>query len=283
MTAQLIDGRAIADAILGDVEQQVESRVAGGGTRPFLSALLVGDDPASQYYVRSKRKAAERVGIGSAEKRMLATASTEEVLAEVAAMNADPNVSGILPQLPMPAQVHAELVIETVDPMRDVDGLHPFNSGRLFLGDPTVVPCTPAGIMELLERSGVQVAGSRAVVIGRSSIVGKPVALLLLAADATVTVCHSRSRELAAVTREADIIIAAVGRAAFVTPEMVKPGAAVIDVGINRVDGRVVGDVDPHVADVAGWLTPVPGGVGPMTIAMLMHNTLRAEERRRPD
>ena len=281
MTAQIIDGRAVADSILADVKHKVERRVREGGSRPFLAALLVGDDPASEYYVRTKRKAGDQVGIGSEEHRLLATASTDEVLEKVSELNSDENVSGILPQLPMPEQVDSDLVVESIDPLRDVDGLHPYNSGRLLLGDPTVVPCTPAGVLELLERATVPIAGRHAVVIGRSEIVGKPVALLLLAANATVTICHSRTQDLPALTRDADIVVAAVGRPGFVTRDMVKPGAAVVDVGINRVDDKVVGDVDPAVAEIAGWLTPVPKGVGPMTVAMLMHNTLRAEERRR--
>ena len=278
----MIDGRAVADSILEDVAARVGARVAAGGSRPHLAAVLAEEDAASQVYVRGKRRACERVGITSSEHQMPRGTTTATMVDLVSRLNADPAVSGILVQLPVPEGADAEQVIEAVEPVKDVDGFHPFNAGRLFLGRPCVVPCTPAGIVELLDRAGVAIEGRRAVVVGRSNIVGKPVAQLLLARNATVTVCHSRTPELGSVCREADILVAAVGRAGLVRRDWVKPGAAVIDVGMNRVDGRLAGDVDPSVAEVAGHLTPVPGGVGPMTVALLMRNTLAAEERRNP-
>jgi methylenetetrahydrofolate dehydrogenase (NADP+) / methenyltetrahydrofolate cyclohydrolase len=282
MSAVALAGPPVAAKLLDRVAARVESRAAAGKSRPHLAAVLVGDDPASATYVRLKRRDAEKVGIGSSDHRLPAGASTEEVVATVRGLSGDDAVSGILVQLPLPPQVDAEAVVEAVDPVKDVDGLHPFNAGRLALGSPLVSPCTPAGILELLDHYQVPIEGRRAVVVGRSNIVGKPVALLLLARNATVTICHSRTRDLAAVTRQADLLVSAVGKTFYIEPGMVKPGAAVVDVGVNRVDGRLVGDVHPDVAGVAGWLTPSPGGVGPLTRAMLVHNTLAAEERRRP-
>ena len=281
MTAVSLEGKAIAESIYAGIEAEVRARVAAGGTRPHLATVLVGDDPASDIYVRMKQRNCERVGISTSDHRLSANATTEEVVALVGRLNASDEISAILVQMPMPAQVDAEAVVETMSPVKDVDGLHPFNAGRLALGEPVVKPCTPAGIMELLARYEVPVAGRRAVVVGRSNLVGKPVALLLLQAHATVTICHSRTTDLAAVCRQADVLVTAVGKTFYIEPDWVKPGAAVIDVGVSRLDGRVVGDVAGGVDEVAGWLTPNPGGVGPMTRAMLVSNTYDAEVRRR--
>ncbi len=268
--------------MLEEVRQGVARRVAGGGPRPHLSVVLVGHHPASETYVRHKHRDAEQVGITSSDHRLPETVSTEEVVELVGHLNADPAVSGILVQTPLPPQVATGVALEAVDPARDVDGLHPLNQGRLLRDEEALVACTPAGILRLLDDHQVEIEGRRAVVIGRSTIVGKPVAILLLRRNATVTVCHSRTRELDEISRQADILVAALGRPHFVRPEMVKEGAAVVDVGINPVDGKLRGDVDPAVAEKAGWLSPVPGGVGPMTRAMLMWNTLKAEQLRRP-
>jgi methylenetetrahydrofolate dehydrogenase (NADP+)/methenyltetrahydrofolate cyclohydrolase len=282
VTAQRLDGQALADKILEDVKALVAGRVEAGGSRPHLAAVLVGDDPASETYVRLKRRECERVGIGSSDHRLPATASTDAIVELVGQLSSDDEVSGVLVQMPLPPHVDAGRVIEAVEPVKDVDGFHPYNAGRLALGDPSVVPCTPAGILSLLDAAEVPLDKRRAVVVGRSNIVGKPVALLLLGRHATVTMCHSHTKNLPAITREADVLVAALGKTFYIRPEMVKPGAAVIDVGVNRVDGKLAGDVDPAVAEVAGWLTPNPGGVGPMTRAMLVRNTFLAEERRRP-
>lgn len=282
MSARLISGREVADAVLGEVAERVARRVAGGRPAPHLAAVLVGDDPASATYVRSKRRDCERVGMGSSDHHLPATATTAEVLAVIRSLNDDPEVSGILVQQPLPSQVDLAACVEAVDPARDVDGFHPVNAGRLLLGQPALVACTPAGIMRMLDFAGIEVAGKRAVVLGRSNIVGKPAAILLLQRHATVTICHSRTRDLAAACREADILVAAIGRLGLVTADMVRPGAVVVDVGINRTEAGVRGDVDPGVAEVAGWMTPVPGGVGLMTRAMLVANTIDAEEARRP-
>lgn len=249
------------------------------GVVPGLTVVLVGDDPASQIYVRQKERMASQSGIASRVVRLPGNSSQEEVLALIAELNADPAVHGILVQLPLPAQIRSEAVMQSVLPEKDVDGFHPENVGRLSLGLPGPVPCTPLGVMRMLAYEGVLLTGLHAVVIGRSNIVGKPMAQLLLRADATVTVCHSRTRGIAEAVRSADLVVAAAGRPRFVTGDMVKPGAVVVDVGINRMDGRVVGDVDAEsVFPVAGKLSPVPGGVGPMTIAMLLHNTVLAAE-----
>lgn len=282
MTAVTMAGAPVASKLLEGIAARVAARVAGGGSRPHLAAMLVGDDPASDTYVRLKRRDAEKVGITSADHRLPASATTDEVVARVQDLSDDAGVSGILVQMPLPVGIDAEAVIEAVDPAKDVDGLHPYNAGRLALGSPVVRPCTPAGILELLDHYGVPLEGRHAVVVGRSNIVGKPVALLLLSRNATVTICHSRTQRLGDITRAADVLVAAVGKTFYIEPEMVKPGAAVIDVGVSRVAGKLVGDVHPEVAAVAGWLTPNPGGVGPLTRAMLVHNTLAAEERRRP-
>jgi methylenetetrahydrofolate dehydrogenase (NADP+) / methenyltetrahydrofolate cyclohydrolase len=282
VTARTLDGKALAESIYVEVEAKVRARLAAGGSRPHLAAVLVGDDPASATYVRMKQRNADRVGIESSDHRLPAGATTQEVVALVSGLNRDEEVSAILVQMPMPPQVDAEAVIEAISPVKDVDGLHPYNAGRLALGVPVVKPCTPAGIVELLARSGVPFEGRRAVVVGRSNLVGKPVALLLLQAHATVTICHSRTPDLAGVCREADVLVAAIGKTFYIKRDWVKPGAAVVDVGVNRVDGKLAGDVAPEVAEVAGWLTPNPGGVGPMTRAMLVSNTYDAEVRRRP-
>lgn len=281
MTAVSLDGKAVAEWIYTEIEARVRDRIAAGESRPHLATVLVGDDPASDIYIRMKHRNCERVGITSSDHRLPASTTTEEVVALVAALNGSDEVSAILPQMPMPEHVDAEAVVETISPVKDVDGLHPFNAGRLALGEPLVKPCTPAGIMELLARYEVPVAGRRAVVVGRSNLVGKPVALLLLQAHATVTICHSRTTDLSALCRQADILISAVGKTFYIEPDWVKPGAAVIDVGVSRLDGKVAGDVAAGVAEVAGWLTPNPGGVGPMTRAMLVSNTYDAEVRRR--
>lgn len=282
MTALVLDGKAVAESIYARIEARVRDRIAAGGTRPQLATVLVGDDPASATYVRMKQKSCERVGIASSDHRLPEIATTDEVVALVSGLNASEDVSGILVQMPMPPQIDAEAVVEAVSPVKDVDGLHPFNAGRLALGEAVVKPCTPAGIMELLRHYEVPVAGRRAVVVGRSNLVGKPVALLQLQAHATVTICHTRTEDLGSVCREADILVSAIGKTFYIQRSWVKPGAAVIDVGVNRLDGRLVGDVAPEVAEVAGWLTPNPGGVGPMTRAMLVSNTFDAEVRRRP-
>jgi methylenetetrahydrofolate dehydrogenase (NADP+)/methenyltetrahydrofolate cyclohydrolase len=246
--------------------------------RPGLSVLIAGDDPASKVYVRNKTLAAKEIGVRSELIELPGSVSEQQLLDQVAKLNANREVHGILVQLPLPKHIDSARVLETIAPAKDVDGFHEANLGALMAGRPGVVPCTPLGCMRLIEHAGVQIAGRHAVVLGRSNIVGKPVAMLLLQKDATVTICHSKTPELAAVTREADILVAAVGRAKLVGAAMVKPGACVIDVGINRLpDGKLAGDVDyDAVKQVAGWITPVPGGVGPMTIAMLLENCIRA-------
>lgn len=288
MSARLIDGRAVAGRVRESVAAGVRRLADETGVVPGLAAVLVGEDPASATYVRMKGKACQEAGLRSRTVRRPASISEVELLELIEELNVDPAVHGILVQLPLPAQIDARRVLIAVDPGKDVDGFHPVNVGRLVAGDleSGFVPATPAGIMRLVTETGLQPKGADAVVIGRSDIVGKPTALLLLHAHATVTICHSRTVDLAAHARRADILVAAVGRAGVITKEMVKPGAAVIDVGMNRVDDpaserghRLVGDVDPAVAEIAGWLTPVPGGVGPMTIAMLLENTLKAARR----
>jgi methylenetetrahydrofolate dehydrogenase (NADP+) / methenyltetrahydrofolate cyclohydrolase len=297
VSARRLDGAATARAIREELRPEVQA-LAAQGRRPGLGVLLVGDDPASAVYVRSKTRACEELGLYHETVRLPAGAASEEVEASVAAFNAREDIHGILVQLPLPEQVDTETVLQLVRPAKDVDGFHPENVGRLVQKRPRFVACTPAGIMELLRREGISVSGRRAVVLGRSDIVGKPMALLLLHADATVTVCHSRTRDLPAVTREADLLVVAIGRAGLVRAEHVKPGAVVVDVGMNRVSDAalarellgearwpefeqkgyaLVGDVHaPSVEAVAGALTPVPGGVGPLTIASLMANTVRA-------
>jgi len=275
--AQILDGRALAQRVREEVREEVEAFTARHGTRPGLAAILVGDDPASALYVRNKARAAGQVGIRSETFHLPARTSQRELLELVDQLNAREDVHGILPQLPLPEHLDPEAVFDRIDPRKDVDGLSPYNAGRLALGRPQLVPCTPMGVLELVRATGVQLRGARAVVVGRSNLVGKPTALLLLSEHATVTLCHSRTRDLALHTREADVLVAAVGRPRLVTADMVKPGAVVVDVGITRQGDRIVGDVDfDRVQEVAGWITPVPGGVGPMTVAMLLRNTVRA-------
>ncbi len=303
MPARILNGIAIRDQIYAELKQEI-AVLSGAGIRPGLAAVLVGENPASQIYVRSKIAACEQLGLGSWQRTPPARITTEELLTLVAELNARDEVDGILVQLPLPPQVDTKRVLEAVDPAKDVDGFHPVNLGRLVSGRAGLVACTPAGSMEILRRSGIPVEGANAVVVGRSDIVGKPMALLLMHANATVTICHSKTRDLPGVVRRADIVIAAIGRAAMIEPDWVRPGATVIDVGINRITDAaevrrifanfpaklaqfhdkgsvLVGDVHPGVAEVAGAITPVPGGVGPLTIAMLMSNTVRAARLRR--
>ena len=282
MSAQILDGKALAAEIRSEVKTQVAA-LAEKGVSTALAVILVGDDSASQVYVRNKIKACADTGIRSLEFRMPAETTQQQLLAKIAELNADENVDGILVQLPLPKQINADAVISAIAPAKDVDGFHVANAGALVTGKQGFVPCTPFGVMRLIEKSGVNPRGKSAVIVGRSNIVGKPMALLLLAADATVTVAHSRTPDLCAVTRNADILVAAVGRAKLIKADMVKPGAVVIDVGMNRDEtGKLCGDVDfAEVKEIAGSITPVPGGVGPMTIAMLMQNTVLAAQMRR--
>ena len=276
MSATLMDGRAVSAAVRDKLALRVRELEARG-VKPHLAVVLVGKDPASQIYVRNKERACEKLGIRSTVLRLAAECTQQELEDAVRTLSADPQVHGILVQLPLPRHLDAAPVIALIDPRKDVDGFTPVNAGRLLNGEKGFVACTPGGVMEILRHYDVPICGRSAVVVGRSNIVGKPMALLLLAENATVTVCHSRTRNLAQVTRGADILVAAVGKAGFVTADMVKPGAVVVDVGINRVNGKVVGDVDfESVSEVAGFLTPVPGGVGQMTITMLLKNTLDA-------
>jgi methylenetetrahydrofolate dehydrogenase (NADP+)/methenyltetrahydrofolate cyclohydrolase len=301
--ARVLDGAGIAAAIKEEVKAEVRD-LAGKGIRPGLAAVLVGHVSASEIYVRSKVQACEELGIYSELITPEETVTTEEMLDLVAALNDRDEIDGILVQLPLPKQVDAKVLLDAVSPAKDVDGFHPVNAGKLQAGRPALVPCTPAGVIEILRRSGIPIAGQRAVVVGRSDIVGKPAAMLLLNENATVTICHSKTRDLAEITREADILVAAIGRPGFITPEMVKPGGTIIDVGINRITDRaeferffasnakreaafakrgsvVIGDVHPAAFEVSGAYTPVPGGVGLLTIAMLMANTVRAAKLRR--
>ena len=304
MSARILDGNKIRDEILSDLKKEIEE-LKQTGIVPGLAAVLVGDNPASQIYVRSKVKTCESLGLFSEKIEPPATSTTEELLALVDRLNRRDDIDGILIQLPLPAQVDSKKVLEAVDPAKDVDGFHPMNIGYLVSGRPGLVPCTPAGVIEILKRSGVEFKGARAVVVGRSDIVGKPTAMLLMHRHATITVCHSRTRDLPAVAREGDILVAAIGRAAFVTGDFIKPGAVVIDVGQNvlkteeevrkvlhdptaalaklAAKGQVlVGDCQPEDAmEKAGAFTPVPGGVGPLTITMLMVNTVQAARARR--
>ncbi len=303
MPAQILDGNAIAAQIRSEIAEEVR-RLSSHGFRPGLAAVLVGNDAASEVYVRNKVRACEEVGIYSEKITPPASSTTEEILALVHDLNQRDNIDGILVQLPLPKQVDSQKILLAVSPEKDVDGFHPLSVGMMQTRRPAMVPCTPAGVIEILKRSGVKIAGANAVVIGRSDIVGKPVAMLLLNANATVTVCHSHTADLKYHTRNADILVCAVGVAGMVTPEMIKPGATVIDVGINKLTSReqferffpdnekrqrafekngyvLVGDCDPLVANVAGKFTPVPGGVGPLTIAMLLSNTVKASKMRR--
>jgi methylenetetrahydrofolate dehydrogenase (NADP+)/methenyltetrahydrofolate cyclohydrolase len=303
MTARILDGNKMAAEIRVEVAAEVKA-LAARGVRPGLAVVLVGSHPASEVYVRGKVKSSEEVGLYSEKHTPSETATTDQLLALIADLNGREEIDGILVQLPLPQQVDAKKVLLAVDPAKDVDGFHPMNVGFLSTQRPGLVPCTPTGIMEILRRGGVPVAGQEAVVVGRSDIVGKPVAMLLLNQNATVTVCHSKTRDLPGVCRRADILVAAIGRAGMVTRDYVKPGATVIDVGTNKISDRkefdrffagnkkreetfltkgstLVGDVHPEVAEVAGAITPVPGGVGPLTVAMLMANTVKAAKLRR--
>jgi methylenetetrahydrofolate dehydrogenase (NADP+) / methenyltetrahydrofolate cyclohydrolase len=300
---KVLEGAAIAAAIKQEVAEEVKA-LAARSVRPGLAAVLVGHVPASEIYVRSKVQACAELGLYSDLITPPETIKTGEMLDLVAELNGRNDIDGILIQLPLPAQVDGKALLDAVDPAKDVDGFHPVNAGKLQAGRPALAPCTPAGILEILKRSNLPISGQHAVVVGRSDIVGKPVAMLLLHENATVTICHSKTRDLGAITREADILVAAIGRPGFVTPEMVKPGATIVDVGINRITTReevdrffagdvkreatfakrgstIVGDVHPKAYEVAGAYTPVPGGVGPLTIAMLMANTVRAAKMRR--
>ena len=304
--AQILDGRPAADAIKREVAEEVRELKRTRGVTPCLAAVLVGDDPASAVYVRNKVRACEEVGIASKHVALAAATSSEALLSVVRELNEDEQVDGILVQLPLPKQIDDSIIIEAINPLKDVDAFHPTNVGLLAMGRPRFVPCTPAGIIELLDRNSIEIAGANAVVVGRSQIVGRPVASLLLQRHATVTVCHSKTRDLPSVTRQADILIAAIGRPAFIRGEFIKPGATVIDVGVNKISDAaqthdlfgyeaekrieaiktrgytLVGDVHPSEADsVAGRRTPVPGGVGLLTVAMLMRNTLQAAKWRR--
>jgi len=276
MSATLIKGKPIAERIRAQVAEEVAAIGHIG-----LVTVLVGDDPASDVYIRLKHKAAVTAGIDATDLRLPEKTSEADLLAKVEELDADPEVDAILVQLPLPKQIDEAKVIRALAPAKDVDGFHPINAGQLYLGEPTLVPATPRGVMAMLAEHQVELSGARAVVIGRSAIVGKPMAHLLLQQNATVTICHSRTKDLARHTLEADVLVAAVGVPAMVTPGMVKPGGVVIDVGINRTDDGIVGDVDPGAAEVAGYLTPVPGGVGPMTIACLLENAVRCARYRR--
>lgn len=281
MSAEIIDGKALAATFRGQIAEEVSQLKNEKNIIPHLTAVLVGDDPASAVYVRNKQRACEKAGIQSTLKRLPAETSEAELISIVESLNADPGVHGILVQLPLPGHINETAILDVVNPLKDVDAFHPENVGLIVQGRPRYLPCTPYGIQQMILSTKMETAGKHAVILGRSEIVGKPMAMLLiqrgLGADATVTICHSRTQNLNEIVKTADIVIAAIGKPEFVTAEMVKPGAIVIDVGINRVDDRLVGDVDYEgVKEVASAITPVPGGVGPMTIAMLLKNTLTA-------
>ena len=282
MSARILDGKAISKRIINEIKAEVEDRAARGLRAPGLGMILVGENPASAVYVRNKEKSCRKSGIQSIMHRILAETTQAELLALIDELNEDPKVDGILVQLPLPEQIDENAVIEHIAPEKDADGFHPFSMGRLALGLPGFRPCTPRGIMTLLEETGIDINGKDAVIVGRSHIVGRPMALELISANATITVCHSRTKDLAGKVGAADIVVAAVGRPQFIRGEWIKPGAVVIDVGINRLDdGSLVGDVayEP-AAERASWITPVPGGVGPMTVASLLQNTLDSARMR---
>ncbi len=276
--AQIIDGKRISAEIRGEIAEQTATFKAERGYAPGLAVIIVGEDPASQVYVRNKKRACEEVGFYSESYELPAETTQDELLALIDKLNGDENIHGILCQLPLPKHLDETSVLLRIKPEKDVDAFHPYNVGKIMIGDYNFLPCTPAGVMALIERSGIEVAGKSCVVIGRSNIVGKPMAMLLLHANGTVTICHSKTRNLKEICSEADILVAAIGRANFVTADMVKEGAVVIDVGINRLDnGKLCGDVNfSEVEHKASYITPVPGGVGPMTVTMLMQNTLTA-------
>lgn len=281
MAARLIDGKALAQGIRDRIAKDVAELYARTGIRPGLAAILVGDDPASKLYVKNKQKACDAAGIYVDEHKLSATTAQAELLELIEKVNEDPKVHGILVQLPLPKQIDSKVILDAVSPLKDADGFHPYNMGRLVEGMAMFTPCTPKGVIKMIESTGVAIEGKRAVVVGRSNIVGKPTALLLMHRNATVTVCHSKTRDLPAVCREAEILVVAIGKAKFVTGAMVREGAVVVDVGVNRLeDGTFVGDVDFEPASQrAAWISPVPGGVGPMTIAMLLDNTLESAKR----
>jgi methylenetetrahydrofolate dehydrogenase (NADP+)/methenyltetrahydrofolate cyclohydrolase len=282
MTARILDGKATADALLHDIRRQVDARVAAGKAQPGLAVILVGDNPASALYVRNKRRACEIAGVRDIAHDIPAETTQADLLALIDRLNDDPGVDGILVQLPLPAHIDGDAVIDHISPAKDVDGFHPYSIGRLLQRRPTLRPCTPYGVMRLLAQTGEDLSGKEAVIVGASNIVGRPMALELLMANATVTVCHSATRDLASHIRRADLVVVAVGRPEMVKGEWIRAGAIVIDVGINRLpDGRVVGDVEFATAkERASWITPVPGGVGPMTVATLLQNTLEAAAAR---
>ncbi|GIW55215.1 MAG: bifunctional protein FolD [Nitrospiraceae bacterium] len=281
MGARLIDGKTLAQSIRERIAKDVAELHAKTGVRPGLAAILVGDDPASHLYVKNKQKACDAAGIYVDEHKLPASTSQADLLSLIEKKNADPRIHGILVQLPLPKHIDSKVVLDAVSPTKDADGFHPYNFGRLVEGNPIFEACTPKGVIKMIESTGVPIEGKRAIVLGRSNIVGKPVALMLLHRHATVTICHSKTRDLPAVCREAEILVVAIGKAKFVTADMVREGALVIDVGVNRLaDGTFVGDVDfGPVSQKAGWISPVPGGVGPMTIAMLLDNTLESAKR----
>ena len=281
MSAKIIDGKAIAASVKEQAARDAAAVAQAVGRKPCLAVIIVGDDPASRVYVNNKKKACEACGITSLEYALPEETAQEELLALIDTLNRDDAVDGVLCQLPLPKRIDAEKVIEAIDPDKDVDGFHPVNVGRMVTGVAGFLPCTPAGLIEMLKYEGIETEGKRCVVIGRSNIVGKPAAILMQRADATVTVCHSKTKNLKETVRQADIVVASVGKPHFLTADMVKPGAVVLDVGINRLpDKTLVGDAEfAEVAEVAGYITPVPGGVGPMTVAMLMKNTVEAARR----
>src|SRR5213080_4157982 len=281
MPAHIIDGKALSQAVRDQIAKDAAALLARSGIKPGLAAILVGDDPASHLYVKNKEKACEAVGIYVADHKLPTSTTQEELLTLIDKLNRDAQIHGILVQLPLPKQIDSKVVLDLVSPDKDADGFHPYNIGRLVEGNPVFEACTPKGVIKMIESTGIGIEGKRAVVLGRSNIVGKPVALLLMHRNATVTVCHSKTRDLPAVCREAEILVVAIGKARFLTGDMVRAGAVVVDVGVNRLaDGTFVGDVDfGPVSERASWISPVPGGVGPMTIAMLLENTLESAKR----
>ena len=281
MAARLIDGKALAQQVRERLATESAELLAKKGIKPGLATILVGDDPASHLYVKNKQKACEQAGIYIDDHKLSGSTTQAELLALIDKVNADPKIHGILVQLPLPKQIDSKVILDAVSPHKDADGFHPYNFGRLVEGHPVFEACTPKGVIKMIESTGVSIEGKRAVVLGRSNIVGKPLALMLLQRNATVTICHSKTKDLPAVCREADILLVAIGKAKFVTADMVRDGALIIDVGTNRLpDGKLVGDVDfEPVSQKAGWISPVPGGVGPMTIAMLLENTVESARR----
>jgi len=281
VAARLIDGKTLAQQVRERLAKESAELLVRTGIKPGLATILVGDDPASHLYVKNKQKASDAAGIYIDDHKLPASTTQAELLALIGKMNADPKIHGILVQLPLPKQIDSKTILEVVSPDKDADGFHPYNFGRLVEGHPVFEACTPKGVIKMIESTGVTIEGKRAVVLGRSNIVGKPLALMLLQRNATVTICHSKTRDLPAVCREAELLLVAIGKPKFVTADMVREGAVVIDVGTNRLpDGKVVGDVDfGPVSQKAGWISPVPGGVGPMTIAMLLENTVESAKR----